>query len=759
MELSQGPLLVVGVALLAGVVAVALSILAVGTLRRAIHRLRGGIRDLRRHVMVGDLPADAEPSLRALVLELNHLLADLRSQVRQSEALRSSLQALASGPPDIALIAIDHDWLVTAFSRGAEALTGWGADEITGHHVEALYAPGEWERLLPKLARRSMVEAGVVDTVLLLRRDGGTLSAQVSIGRSGLRGEGPLLMAARDLTRDQELEGRLRDSEERYRLLVEGMSDGVFIAVDDRIAYANPALARLVGESRDALQGRSFRDLLHARDLLRVIELLRHAGEGNEVDGVIECLLTDRSGAPLECRIAWAVLEYRGERAVIGTVSDRGEKARSARTLEASEGRLRAIMASTADGILALGTPPDGTVGVTLANRAFCRLFGLTSEAAPGRSLDDLLSALEQRTADRDRLREFLDAAVAGGEASLEGLEIHTPRRALLVLSAVPVCGDDGAPLGTLVTVRDMTERLESDRAVRGGMEDLSRAKADLEVAYRELAAAQTTLAQRNEQLERLNAELRSLDEMKSNLLANVSHELHTPLVSIKGYTEMIVKRRLGPLTPEQERGLGVALKTIDRLIEMIDNLLSFSRLERGDAQLTLESFPLWQVVDEAIEMVGERIRKRNLSVTTQFESDDLVVRGDRLKIGQVFTNLLTNAVKFNHEGGRITIAGRKGERGFLEVEVSDTGVGFPAAEQEKIFERFYQIDASPRKKYEGTGIGLSIVSDILRLHGCSIRANSEAGKGASFIFTLPVGRAHEASGARPPAGRGQARD
>jgi signal transduction histidine kinase len=244
---------------------------------------------------------------------------------------------------------------------------------------------------------------------------------------------------------------------------------------------------------------------------------------------------------------------------------------------------------------------------------------------------------------------------------------------------------------------------------------------------------------------------------MKSNLLANVSHELHTPLVSIKGYTEMILKRKLGPLTPEQERGLQVAQKNIDRLIELIDNLLSFARLETGETQLTLEDIPLWQVVDEAIDLVSERIRRRGLSVTTQYESDDLMVRGDRVKIGQVFTNLLTNAVKFNRDGGQIAISARRGAAGFVDVEVSDTGIGIPAGELEKVFERFYQVESGPRRRYEGTGIGLSIARDILRLHGCSIRVQSTPGEGTTFQFTLPLARRPEPSEARPPQGRGRA--
>jgi signal transduction histidine kinase len=122
-----------------------------------------------------------------------------------------------------------------------------------------------------------------------------------------------------------------------------------------------------------------------------------------------------------------------------------------------------------------------------------------------------------------------------------------------------------------------------------------------------------------------------------------------------------------------------------------------------------------------------------------------------------VFTNLLTNAVKFNREGGRIAVSARRGGAGFVDVEVSDTGIGIPADEQEKVFERFYQVESGPRRRYEGTGIGLSIARDILRLHGCSIRVQSTPGEGTTFQFTLPMARRTEPSEARPPQGRGRA--
>ncbi|MGH9750455.1 MAG: PAS domain S-box protein [Candidatus Polarisedimenticolia bacterium] len=753
---EQGPfVLAAAIAWIAGGVAIACAVAAVAALRRMLRRTVERVRDLRRHPLIGDLPPESDAVLRLLTAEFNHLLLDLRGRVRP-EGRGAGLPAGAfDGPPDVALLGLDPDYAVVSFSRGASALSGWEPLEILDRHVEALFAPGEWERILPKLARRTLRETGIAETVRLLHRDGREMAARVSLAGAAAGGDGPgLLMVARDLSAEQALERRLRESEERYRSLVEGIGDGVFMIRDGTILYANPAFAELLGKEREILPDTPFRDCVHARDLLRVLEVIGRAERGDEPGGEITCLLRTPGGS-VEVRLAWAATEFGGRRVVLATVADIGARARFERALTASESRLDATLQATGDGILVMEPGAAGFV-VTLANRCFGELFGLDPERLRGLTETDLRAALGSRCRDPEALGAFLERGCTAGEARLDGLEVTAPRRALLDLIAGAVRTRSGGAMGTIVTARDVTGRVEAEEKLHRGMEELQAARAGLETACRDLTIARNALTERNVQLEKLNTELRSLDEMKSSLLANVSHELHTPLVSIKGYTEMILKRRLGPLTPEQERGLAVALRNIDRLVEMIDNLLSFSRMEKGETQLRLEDVPFWQMVDEAIEMVGERIKKRNLQVTTQYETEGLTVRCDRNRITQVLVNLLTNAVKFNRDGGGITLTTRRGEPGFLEVDVADTGIGIPPEAIDRIFERFYQVDGGAGRRYEGTGIGLSIVRDILRLHGAGIRVRSEVGKGSVFTLTLPLARTQEVTTARPPGGRGR---
>ena len=241
----------------------------------------------------------------------------------------------------------------------------------------------------------------------------------------------------------------------------------------------------------------------------------------------------------------------------------------------------------------------------------------------------------------------------------------------------------------------------------------------------------------RSRQADALASELQRLNSMKSDLLANVSHELQTPLVSIRGYTEMILKGRLGAVTEEQRKGLSLSMRNIDRLIGMIDNLLAFARMDRGTTELRLSEFPLRSVVEDSLETLRGRMEARGIRVTVRLPEPEAVIRADRDKVVQVFLNVVGNAVKFNRDGGAIEIAAVTSPPGYVSVRVRDTGAGIEREALDHVFDRFYRAEGGEGK--EGTGLGLSIVRGLLELHGCSIRAESEPGRGSAFTFTLPL--------------------
>jgi PAS domain S-box-containing protein len=267
-----------------------------------------------------------------------------------------------------------------------------------------------------------------------------------------------------------------------------------------------------------------------------------------------------------------------------------------------------------------------------------------------------------------------------------------------------------------------------------------------------QVALEETTRSR--ERLHEANEELKTLDELKTNLLSNVSHELRTPLVAVMGYTDMILNRKVGPINEVQEEYLGISLRNIEKLVALIENLLDFSRLHRGDEDMFFDTFDLVDCARTSIQVVQPVADSRNIAVTLNITDpgaentaepgvdEKVLVEGDKGKMGQVFTNLLSNAVKFNHSGGHVTIK-LDVNQDLVDVTVWDDGIGIPEAEQAKIFNRFYQVDSSSTRKYGGTGIGLAIVQDIVRLHGSNITVSSKEGEGTAFRFSLALSPAH----------------
>jgi signal transduction histidine kinase len=181
----------------------------------------------------------------------------------------------------------------------------------------------------------------------------------------------------------------------------------------------------------------------------------------------------------------------------------------------------------------------------------------------------------------------------------------------------------------------------------------------------------------------------------------------------------------------------------------MIDNLLAFTRTDPDQARLRLSRFALRPLIEEAVELLRAEIDAKQIDVVIEMEDEGTRIHGDRDRLLEVLLNLLSNAVKFNRRAGAIGIRSKPGQSGYAAVTVRDTGIGIPQEFVGRIFDRHFRVERSGDERTEGSGLGLSIVRDILRLHGCTIHVDSEEGRGTAFTFTLPLSLAPAAA---PPA-------
>ncbi|NUT57060.1 MAG: HAMP domain-containing protein, partial [Thermoleophilia bacterium] len=230
----------------------------------------------------------------------------------------------------------------------------------------------------------------------------------------------------------------------------------------------------------------------------------------------------------------------------------------------------------------------------------------------------------------------------------------------------------------------------------------------------------------------------RAAEQAKEQFLATVSHELRTPLTSIRGYLELVRDGEAGELTREQDRFLEIVDRSARNLHTLVDDLLTLGRSATAGLELELDEVELDELVSECVESAGTEAAEKRIAVRLDAEPG-LRVRGDRRRLGQLATNLVGNAIKFTPMGGSVDVSAHR-DGGVASLEVSDTGIGIPAAEQERLFERFFRASSAAAAQVPGTGLGLAISKEIAEAHGGTITVRSAEGAGTTFRVELPVG-------------------
>jgi signal transduction histidine kinase len=310
-----------------------------------------------------------------------------------------------------------------------------------------------------------------------------------------------------------------------------------------------------------------------------------------------------------------------------------------------------------------------------------------------------------------------------------------------------------------LLSSQDLKRALDYQESLRGGAEDppligqvllnmglIDRSTLDAAITE-QIIQLRAALQQANEQLEQrvkerttelehALAKLSELSSLKSNFVANISHELRTPLTHLKGYMELLLAQDLGKLEIEQVQALKVMTRSTDRLERLIEELIMFSTMERGEFEMSISPFYFSDLCKAAAGQAASRAQEREIELGIDCSEDLPLVLADQEKIQYSVQQLLDNAIKFTHPGGSVTLKADREDK-FVRVSVIDTGIGISSEHQEEIFEPFHQLDSSSTRKFAGTGLGLSLVRKILEAHGSVLHVKSQPGKGSEFAFVL----------------------
>jgi signal transduction histidine kinase len=264
--------------------------------------------------------------------------------------------------------------------------------------------------------------------------------------------------------------------------------------------------------------------------------------------------------------------------------------------------------------------------------------------------------------------------------------------------------------------------------------EEFNRMSARLQEAYTGL---EQKVVERTQELVALNAQLDQANRLKSQFLANVSHEFRTPMNAIIGFTRLVMRKTEAQIAPLQHANLQKVLISAEHLLTLINGLLDLSKIEAGRMEVTPVRFDLAELVQAAAGTIEPMLKAERVTLVTDVARDLPALFTDREKLRQILMNLLSNAAKFTDEGV-ITVSAARVE-GALRLSVSDTGIGMPPEALGYIFEEFRQVDMSSTRRHGGTGLGLAIVRRLARLLGGQVVAESQLGKGSTFTLTLPL--------------------
>jgi len=511
--------------------------------------------------------------------------------------------------------------------------------------------------------------------------------------------------------------------EKRWQWILEAIPAGAMLV--DRsgtIGLTNSRIETLFGHSSSALRGQPLEILIperlrepHRRAWTRLEPRpgVRSVSTGREFLG----LRADGSEFPVE--VALSTVEMGSETAILGLVSDLSER----RQAERHTALLAAVVESTDDAIFTV----DRHGAATSWNRGAENLFGYGADEMIGQPADRLIPEPE-----RDRHTALL-GRVAGGELvkGYETRRLHKDGEALEVaLTVSPLRGGDGAIIGASEIARDIRPHKHLENELRLHRDHLAEL---VERQVREMVAAKQ--------------EAETANQAKSRFLANMSHELRTPLHAILGFSKLALGHP--SLTVETAQSyFGRIADSGMRLLSLLDDLLDLSKLEAGKMDLNTEPTDLAALTESVLQDLSPLAEAKQIHMVFRNAARDPLAELDGPRIAQVLRNVLGNAIRLTPQQGEIRMYLRAGPMPHkpaggaqpppgLILTVADTGPGIPEAEQEAIFDSFYQSSRT-RTEAGGTGLGLAICREIVQLHGGTIDAANRAGGGATLTVTLP---------------------
>ncbi len=490
----------------------------------------------------------------------------------------------------------------------------------------------------------------------------------------------------------------LKESEELFRALNEAAPVGIAAEADDRIVLSNPAFREMFGYAEEELTGKSLNDLVLTPAMLESgVSMSKLVRSGRVVHRTVK--RKRKGGKEIDVEVFGAPLNLEGRgQGFLAIYVDISKRVEAEKSIRESEELFRLLSSAAPIGIFR--ADPEGRW--VYVNQRWSEMTGRAAESALGYGWLEAVHPEERKQTER-----------LWKTATEMGIELQDETRFLtpegntnwVYWGSRALHGPDGSLIGFVGVIEDITKRRSSEQRL--------------------LEAKQAA---------------ESANEAKSQFLANMSHEIRTPMNGILGMTELTLET---PLSGQQREYLEMVRSCAESLLEIIEDVLDFSKIETGKAELESVPFAILDCVENALQPVTVRAQQKGVELGWLVNGElPEMVQGDPTRLRQILINLLGNAVKFTEEGEvslGVECLNRGEEKVEIRFEVRDTGMGIPAESHSVIFEAFQQSDASVTRQFGGTGLGLSISAKLVRMMGGEIELESTEGKGSRFYFTIKL--------------------
>ncbi|WP_406655633.1 PAS domain S-box protein [Methanolobus sp. ZRKC2] len=522
-----------------------------------------------------------------------------------------------------------------------------------------------------------------------------------------------LITRANNLLKSKRLHDRLVAESERTKKYFE-VAGSMMVVLDANgtVVLANAKCCEVLGYAENELLGSNWFDMVilpAGREKLLDAFSSILKGDLNSAEYLENHILTKNGTKKL---ISWQNSYMRDSSGKITTVLSSGlditEQRDAERKIQSSEEKFRTLFENSVDAIMILNTEGD----ILEVNNAACNMFGYDREEFLAISKNKLVAPEYWQ-----RCVENTVSLMEKGQGRFEALYVRKNGSRIPIEVSVKIIDYNGVP-AILSNGRDISERKKAEESISKYTEDLSEA----------------------------NLALKSLDRMKNEFISNLSHELKTPLISIKGYSELVHDEVLGPLNEKQKNAMQIVLDKYDHLSFLLDSLIYMSIVKSGNVNYRFDPIRIEESLKRIAEYFSFKAEEKQIILTTSFEKDLPLVKGDVEYLPYLFRSLVDNAIKFSSQGATVEIVAFR-DNDHVHALIKDSGIGIPKNEFSNIFKRFYQIDGSMARKYGGSGLGLYVSKMITDVHDGEIWIESEEGSGTTVHVRFPIYSPSSSSG------------